>query len=55
MQLFLLYKSKNLRYFNKIFKSCIIIIFFNMALLKRKKQQLNQGIKGTLGLIKNKA
>ena len=24
-----------------------------MALLKRKKQQLNQGIRGTLGLTKN--
>ena len=56
MQLFSLYKSKILRYFNKISKSyIIIIIFLNMALLKRKKQQLNWGIERTLGLIRNKA
>jgi hypothetical protein len=45
-----------LRYFNEISKSPIIIItFLNMALLKRKKQQLNWGIGGTLDLIRNKA
>ena len=45
-----------MRYFNKISKSSIIIIvFLNMALLKRKKQQLNRGIEGTLGLTRNKA
>ena len=38
----------------KTLKALLLYFFFNMALLKRKKQQLNQGIKKTLGLIKNK-
>ena len=37
----------------KTLKALLLYFFFNMALLKRKKQQLNQGIEGTLGLTRN--
>ena len=55
MQLFSLYKIKNLRYFNKISKNFIIIIIFLIWLYQKKKQQLNWGIKGILNLIRNEA